>query len=170
MNYFESIADSYFKKSNEGKDVFYPWGVLGKGYIIPTEEKAIELRKSFKKGGIISLLFVYFTLYMGKAFGLPVAAGFLILYTFVYYIYVQTITRHMEKTSERLTLMESYFNMSRSLSWLNLILLTSGCLMFVVAGTWIMVQNKGFWIGLSSVVFFGFGLGVFIFQIYQKRK
>lgn len=83
MNYFESIADSYFKKSNEGKVIFYPWGVLGKGYIIPTEEKAIKIRKSFKKGGVISLLFVYFTLYMGKAFGIPVAAGFLILYNFV---------------------------------------------------------------------------------------
>ncbi len=168
MNYFESIADSYFKKTNEGKNVFYPWGVLGKGYIIPTEQKTIELRKSFKKGGIISLLFVYFTLYLGKAFGLPVAAGFLILYTFVYYIYIQTITRHMEKTTESLTLTESYFSMSRSLSWLNLILLTTGCLMFVVAGIYVMIQNKGFWIGLSSAIFFGFGLMVSIFQIFKK--
>lgn len=134
MKYFESIADSYFKKTNKGKDVFYLWGVLGKGYIIPTEEKAIEIRKSFKKCGIISLLFVYFTLYMGKSFGIPVAAGFLIFYTFAYYIYVQTITRQMEKTSERLTLMDSYLNMSRSLSWFNLILFTTGCLMFVLAG------------------------------------
>lgn len=33
-----------------------------------------------------------------------------------------------------------------------------------------MVQNKGFWVGLSSVVFFGFGLGVLTFQILKKTK
>jgi Ca2+/Na+ antiporter len=168
LSYFESIASSCFKKSSEGKNVFYPWGVLGKGYIIPSEEETIALRKSFKRGSVVSFLFVYFTLYMVKAFGLPVATGFILLYAFVYYIYIQTITRHWEKTSESLSLIESYSNMSRSLSWLNLILLTSGCFMFVVAGIWVMAQDEGFWVGLSSVVFFGFGLGVFTFQMFKK--
>lgn len=48
----------------------------------------------------------------------------------------------MEKTSKRLTLMESYFNMSRSFSWLNLTCLILGCLMFVVAGIWAMRRIK----------------------------
>lgn len=170
MGYFEAIADSYFKKTTSGQNVFYPWGVLGSGYIIPTEERTSELRRSFKRAGIFSLLYVYLVLFMGKAFGFPVGAGFFLLYTFVYYIVIQTITRNLVKANEKLTTVEFYSNQAKGLSYVNIVLLGLCCLGFVLAGIWVIVQGKGFWVGLSSILFFGFGFLVFLFQLRKKIK
>lgn len=170
MSFFGAIADSYFKKSSEGKIIFYPWGVIGSGYIIPTEERTAQLKKSFKRLCVFSLLFVYLVLFLGKAFGWPVGLGFMLLYTFGYYIGVQAVTRNLVKTDEKLTVGEFYSNQSKGLSYINIGLLGLGCLGFVLAGIWGIIQGKGFWVGLASILFFGFGFLKFLFQLNKKIK
>ena len=45
MSYFDGLTDGVFKTDPEGKFLFYPWGVLGKGYVLPDDSKKQQLRK-----------------------------------------------------------------------------------------------------------------------------
>ena len=38
MGYFDALAEGVFKKNALGNTVFYPWGVLGSGFVVPTDE------------------------------------------------------------------------------------------------------------------------------------
>jgi len=44
MGYFEAIAASSFTTDAGGRHLFFPWGVFGKGYIVPTEDDYLHLR------------------------------------------------------------------------------------------------------------------------------
>lgn len=169
LNYFKAIANSYFK-SFEGKEIFYPWGIWGKGFVIPSKERAEELKSLFHKIIIGSLCYTYFTLFMLKAFGLPVGVGFILLYLLVYHVSIQTITRHFEISSVKLTLGESSSSMALALSWLNLLLLLLGSLLFLIASIRIMLQDNGFGIGITGVLFFGLCFGLSTYQFIKKCK
>lgn len=46
MGYFDSLFDGFFKTDSKGKSSFYPWGFLGKGYILPdakTKQKVLDI-------------------------------------------------------------------------------------------------------------------------------
>jgi len=49
MNILDSMVQNAFKKSDDGNDLFYPSGVLGKGRIIPNEKEKKKI-KDFLKG------------------------------------------------------------------------------------------------------------------------
>lgn len=167
MGYFEAISESYFRRNTEGQILFYPWGFFGKGYIVPDEEQKKILIKFFKRAGIVSLLYTYLVLFISKRFGFIIGFGFFILYTFAYYIVVQTLTRKFEKTEEKLPVLEFYANQSRSLSYLNIVLLGLGSLLFIVAGVWLIINGKKLGIGILTIIFFGM---CFIVSLYQLKK
>ncbi len=37
MGYFEALTSSSFKTTKGGQKLFFPWGTLGRGYVIPSE-------------------------------------------------------------------------------------------------------------------------------------
>ena len=49
MSYFDGLSDGLCKTDKDGNLIFYPWGILGKGYILPDEhrKKRIKRFKSF---------------------------------------------------------------------------------------------------------------------------
>ena len=38
MGYFDALTSSYFKTTPDGRKLFFPWGVLGRGYTIDSEQ------------------------------------------------------------------------------------------------------------------------------------
>ena len=54
MSYFDGIVDGSFKTSEDGALLYYPFGILGKGYVIPNIEKKQEIRKRLKWSFAIS--------------------------------------------------------------------------------------------------------------------
>ncbi len=46
--YFDGSASALFKKTEDGRVIFYPWGVLGSGYEIPTDQRYREIRQFVK--------------------------------------------------------------------------------------------------------------------------
>lgn len=46
MGYFEGLTNGNFKKDRDGNTIFFPWGILGKGRVLPdeqTEKKSVFL-------------------------------------------------------------------------------------------------------------------------------
>jgi hypothetical protein len=59
MGYFEGLTNGCFNKEETGQTVFYPLGVMGKGYILPdaiTEDKIRKFMQFYYKVSIISIL------------------------------------------------------------------------------------------------------------------
>jgi len=46
MGYFEGLTASSFKTDRNGQVIFYPWGKIGKEYILSGEEKQIGFANS----------------------------------------------------------------------------------------------------------------------------
>ena len=55
MGYFDALASSSFKIAQDGRRLFFPWGIFGSGYVIGPEEAFVRLRQQVKIYHIISL-------------------------------------------------------------------------------------------------------------------
>ena len=71
MAFLDRMTDSWFKTNNSGQVAFYPWGILGKGYILGGDEKEKQLRRFARRivlsgAGLVLLTIVT----VGPAFGL----------------------------------------------------------------------------------------------------
>ena len=71
MSLLDRMTDSWFKTNNSGQVAFYPWGILGKGYILGGDEKEKQVRRFARRivlsgAGLVLLTIVT----VGPAFGL----------------------------------------------------------------------------------------------------
>ena len=46
MGYFDALTSGYFKTAPDGRKLFFPWGVLGRGYAIDSEQDYERLRRA----------------------------------------------------------------------------------------------------------------------------
>jgi hypothetical protein len=166
MGYFEGLADASFKEDGNGNNVFYPWGVLGKGRVLPDEATKIKLR-------IFVIRYYQIILPIGILLGifklwLPATVALIVL-TLGFYLYVNQLTKDCPVCTEKLTLKESYKNSANSHNTLMLWLMLFASLLFVLGGIWLFFKGRLF-IGLGSVVFFGLCSAVFILVLKIKHK
>jgi hypothetical protein len=166
MGYFDGLTDASFKTDERGNTIFYPWGILGKGYILP-EDKKDSFRVSIKRFLQVSLplaiLITILKLWLLLLIVLPV---FILGYT----IWINKITRNLILSSNKLTLSESTTNSARSHNLTTLWLLAFSSLLFVVASIFIIIITPENWsIAISGIIFFGFGLYVFWKMIKAKK-
>lgn len=166
MGYFEGLADASFKQDSKGNSVFYPWGVLGKGRVLPNEATKTKLRqfviRYYQIMLPIGILLGIFRLW------LP-AIVVLALLTLGFYLYVNQLTKACPICTEKLTLKESYKNSANSHNTLMLWFMLLVSLLFVLGGIWLFFKGRLF-IGLGSVVFFGLCSAVFILMLKVKRN
>lgn len=166
MGYFEGLADASFKEDSNGNTVFYPWGVLGKGRILPDETTKIKLRKFIILYYQISLpLIIFLTILRLWWLVLLVAPAFFLWF----FLQSKQLTKNCEISNEKLTVKESYKNSARSHNTIMLWFMLAISLTFVVLGVFVFIKGKLF-LGLGSVVLFGLCSCVFIFMIKAKRK
>jgi hypothetical protein len=56
MGYFDALASSSFKIAQDGRRLFFPYGVLGRGYVIGSEQDFKRLEREIKIVTIVSLI------------------------------------------------------------------------------------------------------------------
>ncbi len=163
MGYFDALAAGVIKTDPEGKLLFYPWGFLGRGYVLPDESKKQKVRKFLNLWYKVSLLAI-----IGIGAGLGWAFT-VVLLPFVfswYYFKTSQLLRGLSTTSTRLTLRESYTSSAKSHTTASLGFLLALSILFVLAGLWVLLFKKEEWIiGLTSILFFGlcaFAIGYMI--------
>lgn len=166
MGYFEGLADASFKQDSSGNNVFYAWGVLGKGRILPDQATTLKLRK---------IVIRYYQILIPLAIALGILRLWLLtltslsLLTLGFYVYVYLITKDCPICTEKLTLKESYRNSAKSHNTLMLWLFLLISLLFVLGGIWLFFKGRLF-IGLGSVVLFGLCSAVIILMLKVKHK
>ena len=167
MGYFDALASSSFKQV-EGRWLFYPWGALGRGYAIPTESRYLELRSWVKRSLQIWLPLVILT---GVLAGWMWAFVLLPVFGAWYFIRIQTITKGLEATTDRITVADSYRAQAQGHSLVMLWFLEICSVAFVIAGIFILTLDSDEWlIAVTSIGFFGACAAAIGFMIASRGK
>jgi Ca2+/Na+ antiporter len=167
MGYFDALTTSSFKTTDDGRRFFFPYGIIGHGYIIPTEDDYYKMRRTVKIYMMVSFPFVIMATQLPLLIGLVVVASLLI----PYYLWAYVKSRQMQVTKEKLTFKEHTLNVTREHSFWGLWLLELGAIVFVLLGISILITHPEKWtIALASILFFGLAAMVFGRMIFVKRK
>jgi len=166
VGYFGGFIDISFKKDGKGRTVFYPWGILGRGYILPDDTKDI-IRKKLKRSYQVCLTLVILT----KIFLPSWVSIFLVLPVLlgVLAIFEKRLVRGFEISPDRLTLSDTRSTLARSQSLSTTWFLEICSVIFVLAGIFILVTSPNQWfIAILSISLFG--LSAYIFWDIIKAK
>ncbi len=167
MGYFDALAASSFKTDDLGQVLFFPWGFLGRGYVLPTAREADRLKRTLVRVYAVVLLVV-----IGLVMFAPIWVAFALLvpYTVLYALCVRRVTKDLRPAEDRLTLNESYANQAQRHSTWVLWLLLIGSLLLVAGGLAMLALDPSRWlIGSASAVFFGFCAFAILRMLRAKR-
>ena len=166
MGYFDGLSDGSFKLDRQGRWVFYPWGALGKGYVLPDEARKDRIRQFVKRYLLVTLPL---SILFGVAFSnvalsrrLTVWTGVLIgllpldfVGSIVFYGWrTARLLEGFRVSEEKLRIAEAYRNSAKSHNLAILIFFFVLSALFVVAGLWLISQNRVM-VGALSVALFG---------------
>ena len=174
MGYFDGLANSSFKKDAEGRDLFFPHGMLGKGRILPDAETAAALRgqivnfyKLLMFGGI-PLMVVAIGLPGGKTVVLIAA----VILCFGAWLWLRQLSKDYPIADERLTYGEAQRNAARGHSYIGLILLSVVSWLFVVGGFLLLAvdDTEVRLVAVACIILFGAALCLFVWMIVAKKR
>jgi hypothetical protein len=152
MGYFDALTDSSFKTAQDGTRLFFPWGIMSRGYCIATEQDYLRLRQQIKAYIVVSfVLIVPLVILVG-------VAAFAILVPLVgfYFVWMGYVLRRMELSDERLSYRESMTSQARAHSLVFLRLVQIGSIVLAICGGMILLSSGSRFIALASIIFFGF--------------
>jgi hypothetical protein len=159
MGHFKAINASYFKIAQDGRKLFYPWGIMGRGFVIPTQEHFERLQRQLETYTLVMLVIVGSVVVLDVLWAFAVAAVFIIFYL----AWMPYLLRGLQPSDERLSMRESMATQARMHSAAGLWLMLCGSLLFVAIGGVLLVVDPDEWIiGLLSVGFFGLCAAVFV--------
>jgi hypothetical protein len=159
MGYFDALTSSSFKTAKDGRTLFCPWGILGRAYVIPSEDDLQRLHRGVKTFMVIALPLVWAAVaFKGMVAGLialPVT-------TIPYVIWVTVECRRLEPSDEKMSLDESLERQARHHGVPTLVLLLIASLIFVWLGVLMfLVDPSKRLLGGTTVLFFGLAGVVF---------
>jgi hypothetical protein len=177
MGYFDALTSSSFKTTPNGHRLFFPWGVLGRGYVIGSEPEYERLRAQVKKFIIVWV-----------AFGIPAAIGALALrqyrypaglvaiavllafYAAFYISWVLYLVWGLQPSHESLSLRETMATQAREQNPMLLWVLEICSIVFVAGSLFILISNPGTWpTATGGAVFFGICAVCFAFMLVMRR-
>lgn len=153
MGYFEGLADASFKTDARGRHLFYPWGILGKGFVMPDPETYRAQRRFFIRMYMVLLPAAIISPMIHVALSLVLLTGYCVWY----WLYIKKITRYWPHADEKLKMSEAYENSARghSLGVLIFLLITSLLLtlggLALIAGDPVMAMLCGGFFGLCTL-------------------
>src|SRR5258705_4261642 len=139
MGYFDALVDGVFKKNDLGNIVFYPWDVLGSGFVVPTEQDRARIHAFCVRSHMVSI-----TTVIGLQFFVPlwVIVATMPCYFVWWHYSVRRITANLPITKERLGLGEYYRQSARAHSLAMLVLGEFFAIVFVVGGVFLLSAKR----------------------------
>ena len=167
MGYFDALTSSSFKTAQDGTRLFFPWGTLGGGYCLASEQDYLRLRQQIKTYLIVCLVLIIIS---NPLLGYLTTFAIAALMVGLYLVWMRYALRGLEKSGERLSLRESMTSQARTHNAATLWLLQIASIIFVIIGAVMLFADSGNrLIGLASILFFG-TCGIFIARMLWLRR
>jgi hypothetical protein len=168
MGYFEGLTSGSFKTTPDGRRLFFPWGVAGRGYSIASEEDYLRIRRRIKTYMAVSLaLIVAANVVAGAVVCAAIAAA---LMTF-YLGWMALLLPRLTFSGEKMSLEESMTSSAQAHGATVLRLMQIGALALAAAGILMLVTDSHHrLIGLFVTLFFGLCLAKFTRMLTLRQR
>lgn len=167
MGYFDGLTEASFKKNAQGETLFYPWGVLGKGYIVSDAKKEADLRKFTKLNYMITLPLVIVN---QSLFGFIPNLVLLPIYLIAFLVILKKLTKDLPIANEKLKITESYKNSASKHNLATLIVLGLSSLVFTITGLLFIIEGRNTVLGGFALVLFGLTTVAISYMAWNKIK
>jgi hypothetical protein len=167
MGFFEVLTSSCFKSALDGRKLFFPWGVIGKGYVVTSEAAFLRLKRQYVWYMVVGL---------GLILGVGLLSDFWVFgiaaILIVFYIgWMLYLLPRLQSSHETLSLSESMTTKARVFNVWILWLLTVFSLVFVGLGIFILLIDPGSWlVSVSTIGLFGLCAGYYIRLLVLRRR
>lgn len=145
----------YFKTTADGRQLYYPWGFWGKGYLIASEADSARVkgwRKTFLLIATVLIIAAFAFQGQGSFTLYAVAVG----YIGAYAVWTRFAVAGLAPTQEKISAQEIMAAHPRLYSPFLLWPLQIGALIFVLGGVVVLIKNPSDWpTALGAIVFFG---------------
>ena len=168
MGYFDGLASGIFKKNKDNQSVYYPWGILGKGYVLPDAE-----RESAIKNMVILFYQLFFAVFVifSIIFKNILIFGLGVIGLIVWFLYQsKQLTKNCPVSTEKLTLKEGYTNSAKAHNLWVLYALLAVSVIFTLFGLALLIGGKSVGTGLIFSILFGACCAAFIYMIRVKKQ
>jgi hypothetical protein len=171
MGYIDALTSSCFKTAQDGSKLFFPWGTLGRGYVIPSQPVYERLQRQVSAVMALTLPVSITVVVLSNLFGLTIAALAIVLCIACAMVWARYVVRGLQPATERLSLQESITSQARlqspALLWSILIV----SIAFVGAGIYVWIINPRNWLTpVAAISFFGFGAAFLANMLVVRRK
>jgi hypothetical protein len=131
MGYFDALTSSCFKTAQDGRKLFFPWGVWGRGYVVASEQDYERLRRQVKAYMVVALVPIIVTAALQAYVGALVIVVLLVAF---YLVWMRFLLPGLLPSDERLSVQDSMTAQARAHSAAGLWFLEIGALAFVGLG------------------------------------
>lgn len=168
MGYFDAITSGSFKTMPDGRQLFFPWGVFGRGYAIPTVAEYVRLRRQVKINTAVSLVLIIAVAAMQRyLWTLGVGGALMIAYAAWAYVQMHSLQPTEERLSYRESLSTQAILHNKAVLWAMEVV----SILYVATGLVILVVDPQSWfIALASIVFFGACAAVFARMLFLRKR
>jgi hypothetical protein len=169
MGYFDALTSAAFKTAADGRRLFYPYGILGRGYILPSDTEYEKLQRSYKTVVVIGFVIIISAVFLFSIplLMLPLLVGFIIGYM----LWARARCRNLEQASEKLTYGEALKNetihLSLGLLWFFEVL----SILLILWGVVILIAEPSQWLlAVGLIVLFTVIAIVYARMIRTKKR
>jgi hypothetical protein len=166
MGYFNALASGIIKKDGQNRSVYYPWGVLGKGYVLPTEAHETQIKTLVIRFYQIMFALIFIML-LFRAFWLTLPLCLGLAGWFLYSSY--RFTQALEISQEKLTLKEAYTNSGKQHNLIVLWILLGVSVIFTCFGLLLLLVGK-LGAGLFFTTLFGLCTAAIGYMVKVKQS
>lgn len=166
--YFNALTSGYFKTAADGGKLFFPWGIWGRGYVIPSDEQYERMHGMLKIYMIVSLVLIIGTIAAGYLLvGVAIAAACMLFYA----AWVPSLKRGFAPSEERMTMRGNMATQARihhaGVLWAMEIM----SILFVASGVGMLIfQPKQWFLAILPIVFFGYCAVIIGRMIMLRRR
>ena len=98
MGYWQAQQGGMFMQGKSGETIFYPWGSLGSGYIIDTEERERSIRRILKYSTLTGMVLGYPSYNLAGGLGV---IGLMLLISCIIFISLNYLLFGLKKSNEK---------------------------------------------------------------------
>jgi hypothetical protein len=168
VGYFDALTSGAFKSAPDGRRLFFPYGVIGRGYVLPSEEAYQRLYGQLKTFTIVALVLIIGASALLAFLWAAVIAVLLILF---YGAWASYAVRRLAPSDERLSLQESMSTQAVTHNAAMLWATEIGSLVFVAAGVFMLLTSPDSrLIALVSIGFFGVCAVAFARMLMLRKR
>jgi hypothetical protein len=108
-SFLDRVTGGLFKTAQDGRRLFFPWGVWGRGYVISSEQDSRRIKHQLGIFVIVSAALTVGAIILKGYLAATVIAGLLLVF---FVSWKPQLVRGLQPSDERLSLKESYTSLA----------------------------------------------------------